>query len=524
MFRLYRNANQYADQPCVWEGLFRIACLITSKPENEPVAACIINAGSDSENGSFPGNFTGQVHTARALFALFEYNTDRVILRRIAEWLRYVEIEFDAVTSHDSVLYQPADLMELLVRFYLVTGSKTALRLCIKLRAGAFDWTTALHTFQQSIPIHMTGKDEEYCIPAVNPEEMDFAQKEKLINHAELLADGVRYTLFSGLFSGHGQDLSSGKAVWDYLLKHHHALCGGTTGTPFLSGNAPDRPVSNRVLCAWAEAFAAQMIPEDCSWATEELIRIVYNGLDECLNHEELSSVQRINSIDEQPYPPDDPAGFYARLTRAEAALFSHAVALNENGFRLNYLLPARYMIMSRNRPLVIRMDGESAVFQCKNPVSAYTELFMPNSGTCSMKISRQDQDPVRLKYEERKEGSSLTRTDTEWNDQDRIVFEPGNHVCCEHTHHQGMAFLMLNRLLCLPATEKDFCVAVKENPVISEKTITVSVARAESWQIRNNQPADIPVMPETKGERAEREMMFYSSCRNRIAMFPRSR
>ena len=241
--RLYHNTARYIDRPQVWEGLFRLACLIKSNPAEEPVASLIVNAGADTDSGAFEGTFPVQICIARALLALFEYNTDRTILKRIASWLRYTEIEFDNLSSGSSILYNPADLMELLVRYYQASGVKSALRLCTRLRADAFDWTTAMHTFQQSIPIRQDERTEAFCFPTVKPDEIDYDDREKLINHAEMLADGVRFTLFSGLFSGHGQDLSSGKTIWSYLIKHHRALCGGTTGDPYLSGNAPDQPV-----------------------------------------------------------------------------------------------------------------------------------------------------------------------------------------------------------------------------------------------------------------------------------------
>ena len=151
--RLYQKADQWNAFPRMWEGLFRVACLIKNKPLEEPVTQRIYEAIHDTDDGSFAGSFDEQICTARALFAVFEYNTDKEILKRIAIWLRYLEVEFDKCTAESGVLYQPADLMELLVRYYLATGMKSVLRICSRLRAEAFDWTTSLHTFQQSIPI-----------------------------------------------------------------------------------------------------------------------------------------------------------------------------------------------------------------------------------------------------------------------------------------------------------------------------------------------------------------------------------
>ena len=146
--RLYQQASRWMEQPCLWEGLFRIACLVRNKPADEPVTAMILGGLADTGSGALEGSVAEQICRAQAAFAVYEYNTDRTILKRIALWLRYLEVEFDTVCLQDGGLYRPADLMELLVRFYQATGTKAVLRLCSRLRAEAFDWTTALHTFQ----------------------------------------------------------------------------------------------------------------------------------------------------------------------------------------------------------------------------------------------------------------------------------------------------------------------------------------------------------------------------------------
>ncbi len=86
---LYQKANRYIDQPCLWEGLFRLACLIKNKPLDEPVTKQIIRMSEETENGAFGGNVSDQIDTARSLFSLFEYNTDKRLLKRLSDWLRY---------------------------------------------------------------------------------------------------------------------------------------------------------------------------------------------------------------------------------------------------------------------------------------------------------------------------------------------------------------------------------------------------------------------------------------------------
>ena len=51
--RLYQKTSQYIEQPRVWEGLFRLACLIGKLPAEEPVADMIRHAISETENGIF---------------------------------------------------------------------------------------------------------------------------------------------------------------------------------------------------------------------------------------------------------------------------------------------------------------------------------------------------------------------------------------------------------------------------------------------------------------------------------------
>ena len=522
--RLYERAGRYYEQPCLWEGLFRIACLIKNKPADEPVTAMILAGIGESENGSFEGSAAEQICRARAAFAVYEYSADRAILKRIAAWLRYLEIEFDRLSAEDGLLYRPADLMELLVRFYRVTGMRSVLRICAKLRASAFDWTTALHTFQQTIPI----RGEEGVMPPLpdlsrKPEEMDYDDKEKLINHGEMIADGVRYSLWAGLFSGHGQDLSSGRTVWSSLEKHHRALCGGTTADPYLCGCGADRAVDNRALAAWTEAFAAQMTLTDSAWAAEELIRIVFNGLEDCISREEPADRQRINTVQDEDGIPEDPAGLYARVTRAAADAFSYAVTLTEEGIRINYLLPARYLLMMRKQTALLATDESSAAFQCKKAFCASVDLFVP--AICTAK--------VLLKKDGKAAGSSdcaansvkgrWLHTDEEWNNGDGFVLQQDGSVLCEETHHQGICFLAGNRLLSAAADREHFAFAVTGKPAVEEGRITVPVAETERWHMKGDRPADIPVLPDVRKAGTGAALTPYSATSHRITMFPKA-
>lgn len=524
ILRLYQQSAEYIEHPCLWEGLFRLACLVKNKPMEEPVTARIIEACAETKNGSFSGSVSDQVSIARAALALYEYNTDRSVLMRLADWVRYTEIEFDIIASQDGILYRPADLMEFLVRFYQASGVRAALRLCARIRAEAFDWTTALHTFQQSIPIRAGETEPGYPIPDTTPDRIEYDQKEKLINHAELLADGFRYTVFAGLFSGHGQDLSSGRTAWAYLEKHHRALCGGTTGDPYLSGSGAERAVNNQILCAWTEAFASQMLLPENAWAAAELSRIVYNGLTDCLSRDPVPGVQFVNTVSEDEPGPADPVRFYARLTRAAVSVFHHAVAATESGVRINCLLPAKYMLMVQKQALILQTDRSSVSFQCRKPAEASLEIFVTPSCGCNVRLTRDGKERGLFRTDGIPEGGKYFRTDDVWQNRDRIELLPDGLILSEVTHHQGTAYLYMNRLLCIPAENDDFNRASRGDPAVENGKAFVLTASADKWHLKDSRPADIPVLPETHGDPVLTELKEYASCRKRITMIPRAR
>ncbi len=519
---LYQQASRWMEQPCLWEGLFRIACLVRNKPADEPVTAMILGGLSDTGSGALEGSVAEQICRARAAFAVYEYNTDRTILKRIALWLRYLEVEFDTVCLQDGLLYRPADLMELLVRFYQATGTKAVLRLCSRLRAEAFDWTTALHTFQQSIPVRREEADGPAVLPGVRPSELDYDEKQKLINHAETLADGMRYTLYAGLFSGHGHDLSSGRTAWEYLSRHHRAICGGTTSDPFLCGQGSDQPAGSAAVAAWTEAFASQMIRADSEWALDEMIRIVFNALDDCLEREGIPDRQYINTVRDAEPASEDTVSLCARITRAAADAFRHAVTLTEEGIRINYLVSARFLLMVRKQPVILQLDEDAAVFQCSKPFFAPVDFYLSRTSSDSVLMSRGGKTARRSRRKTDPDTGFYLRTEGEWNDRDGFSTEKNEEVICEETHHQGVCFFRRNRLLSMRASKDQYAYVCAET-VASEGKITLGMSAAEGWKLRQGIPADIPVLPKIIGEAVTADLTPYSTTDKRITMFPRT-
>lgn len=504
----------------MWESLFSLACLIKNEPAQEPVAEQILAALQSTDTGAFSGNITDQINIARAAISLFEYTADRAILQRLANWVRYLETTWEQHAEQTTVLYQPADLMELLVKYYRVSGIRPVLRLCARLRAEAFDWTSALNTFQQHIPLISENNPETKMLPS-SPRDLDYEQRQRIINHAEMLADGVRYSLYSGIYSGNRQDLSAGKTAWMYLKKHHRAVCGGTTAGPFLSGNGPDKPISNKALSAWTEALASQLLLSDSSWAADELVRIVFNGLADCIGKKMPAENQYVNTIRPENTSPIS-LQLLARICRATAAAFRHAVSISENGFSIHYLLPGKYMLMCDKKPIVIHAENDTITFQCKEPVCADIRFFYSGIETSELYLKRSGKEAFLSLHNEKQSEGFYIRLHEEWVNRDGFILRNSSRILQENAHHHGVCYYAGNRLLCMDATEQ-YAYAVCEDAKTEDSQPCGIVSLTHGWSQHDGIPDDLPVFPSVNKDDIRISLKQYDQTCKRIAMFPRA-
>ena len=520
--QLYQDTQSFLDVPSAWEGTFRLATLVTDNPMTEPVSGRITASLTETEDGSFKGNIEEQIATARAGMALFEYNTDRIILKRIASWCRYLEIEWDQLFTTGKTLFNPADFMELLVNFYRVSGIKSVLRLCTKLRSAAFDWTTALHTIQQVMPLESAEEGQISFIDKISVNELDFDQKQVLLNHAETLADGIRYTLFSGIFSGNKQDLTAGKNAWNILQKHYRAICGGTTAGPFLNGAASNARISTAAIAAWTEAFASQMLLNNSEWATDEMVRIVFNGLAYCLQSDKLPEYQTVNCITKSS-EQNKTAKIYAKTARAAAAAFRCGIAVTEKGIRINYLMPARYLTMIRKQAVILHSDGECIRFSKKFEQTIPVDLFRPSTETAvlSFEIGNEKISVIPENKAYSRTGQYIPLKDLNLSGG-CINFKQENMIYSESTHHQGICWFVRNRLMVFECDQRNFAVAAAEKPILTENQITADLYHIEGWHIHQSEPDDIPVLPGHFSKKEKVQLTPYDRSTTRISMFPR--
>ena len=503
------------------EPAFCLSCLLKENPMEEKPAILIRKLTADPGDGAFPGSLAQQICIARAEFAMFEYQPDRSLLKRLADWCRWMELHWDSIRKDYVIRVQSADLMEFLVKFYRASGLKAVLRLCARLRSDAIDWTSYLHNERRRGTVEIRGRETEiasfYRDPL--PEETDFFITQYYMNHAELTADGIRYSAWSGQYSGNIKELSAGKAGWNQIKKTHGVICGGTSGNAFFQGNSAPAGISSLTIAAWTEAFLAQMYLSREPWILNELTVLIHNALPEAIRHIGKGSCQRINRCGLEkneedgfdPFGDDERERFRSicRLARAYAGVYQHAVTLAEKELiSVNMLLNGKYCIPGGDHLNVLQARKDGIRLFSKQPMQQKICLFLAESENREIGDSNG------------KRGIYLV-SEKEWKKGEGFVFQAnGNPIVCQG-HHQGIFIFLENRLMCLDA-ENGYQYAAAGAPYTEEGHLYLPVRKAETWKMKNGIMGDIPVLPKAKGKTVPMELHPYDEMTCRIALIPK--
>ena len=262
------------------------------------------------------------------------------------------------------------------------------------------------------------------------------------------------------------------------------------------------------------------MLLPGTEWAADELIRIIYNGLSYCLKSERIPKYQRVNSVTEPV--ADKGAGLYAGVARAVAAAFRAGITATENGIRINYLLPARYLLMIGKQPVVLHSDGQTAVMNMKVETTFPVAVFRAGTETASVTIVNGDEKiSLTTEADEGKNGHYIA-AERAWHAQDRISFEPNDRVYTESTHHQGICWFVRNRVMTAQRGKESFNVAAMDTPVIRNEKAEARLYRIEGWHEHHGEPEDIPVLPGHYQDTENAELIPYAIADKKISMFPR--
>lgn len=527
---LYRMAGDCANQPAMWEGVFRLACVVTGEPMEQPVVKCIRDyLDLQGEDGLLPGSMADAVAVLRAAWAMYEYDAQRPLLEKIALWCGWACEHWEIVLADSDVRVRPADLMELLCDLYRVTGMKAVLSLCERLRAEGMDWSGALHTFsvQRGMKRMMPWNELEEGMVKEERRESGFYTRQYLTCHAETLADGMRAAMATGRYSGSRTELSAAKTGWERISRYHGAACGGTTADETLGGMSPECGVSAASLGAWAEAFASV----DEAWAYEALDVLMRNGLAAAVNGGDVLEMQRVNSLavecgTSDCYHVSENAKTEAvvRLCRAYAALVSSAVTQRADGPQVNLMVSGKYMTMQENGRMLLTMDGNE--FQWK------IHVHVKDTMRAAMRLrvpawAKETSVLVNGLAVDADSKDSWVILDRNWSDGDVVTVVSERQVrVVDSGYHQSVRVMVGNHVMAYPAAKgMDWNMALVGKVEMQENgEVTAMLRRVPDWRCRGTLPVDLPVLPETEGESVCAVLKPYADTPCRIALLPRGK
>lgn len=526
MKKLYAmTANTNA--PTDLEGTFRLACIVTSKPDEEPVVARIrALLAAQEEDGSFALPFKDSVMLLRAAWALYEYEGRKPLLEHIARWCAFAVKNWDALMADESIWVFPADLLELLENLYRVTGKAAVLALCERVADQSMSWSGVLNTISSQRPTSKTVTSEELTgglAREYGSREGYYTQFYRA-NHAESLADGARSAMAKGWYSGSATELNAARIGWERLSRHHGAICGGLTSDELLEGTSPSAAVSTAALGAWAEALCAAAMGDNAVWAFDALERMAFNAMPAALPGDKLLDFQRVNTLTADPsnadclhITPDHATRAMTRLVRGYAALASAAVTAWQDGAGINLYMPGRYAIPVGDELLVLTVSanarGASISIHCRQATEAAIHLRMPAWSRCTdVTVNGADiqGDVIR----------SMMTISRSWNDGDVISVTFEQNLTVADGHHQGKYVLCGPVLMALPVEGNAWKQALV-SASISENRITATLDEVKEWKSRAELPGDVPVLPDTANAPQTFSLMPYARTAARIALFP---
>ncbi len=526
MTKLYALTAQ-ANDPADLEGAFRLACIVSAKPGEEPVAAKIrALLSTQKEDGSFALSFRESVAVLRAAWALYEYEARKLLLDHIARWCAYAVQHWEDLMADDGIWANPADLLELLENLYRVTGKSAVLTLCERVANQTMVWSGVLNTMSSQRPTSRTLTLDELSngLAKENGSREGYYTQFLRTNHAESLADGARSTMMKGWYSGSATELNATRNGWARLYRHHGAIIGGLTSDEMLEGAAPTEAVSTAALGAWAEALCSAAMGDKAEWAFDALERMAFNAMPACLNGEKLSAFQWVNALNAEPadkncfcVADDHASRSLTRLVRGYAALASTAVTAHTEGACINLYMAGRYAVPMEEELLIFTVKasakGANIAVHCKGEIQATVRMRMPA-------WSRNTEVTVNGSDNHCEVKNGMFAFDRTWHDGDVINLTFDQTLSVEDGHHQGKYILRGPFVMALPVEGTNWQKALVSADTKENRNVAI-LDTVASWKAKGDLPADIPVLPETAGEAAAYSLTPYAKTTARIALFP---
>lgn len=529
---IYHAASAYQSDYSMWEGLFRVACIIFDQPVQELIFEKINEQiRLQNEDGDYAGNVIHNLAIARAALALYEYANSRDILKSLLLFCSWVSVHWNSVISNNSIRRNPADLMEFLVKLYWYTGKKPILSLCDKLRREAVNWTGLLQTYSIKRPTSMMASWLEMRAGMDREGDSDEGQyvRQYMLTHAETLADGLRATSMNAIYSGSGDEAQAARNGWSKIAHWHGAVCGGTTADESVQGNDPSVAIDGASLCAWGEAFLVQFTQPDSAWAVDAFDILLHNALPAIIVAGKLNPYQRVNLVEKTPlirecyhiHPADEQRKrCLARLCRVAARAASSVIMTTPHGADIVLYIAGEYDFQMNEkafRASIKRLSDTSIqiMLQCKEETEATIRLHLPEwMEGAQLAINGKAQ---KIQVED-----GFASLNAVWHHGDIISLVWVPVVRTVDTFHQGRAVFMGNNLMTLDVSERDWKVAMVGEPYLEDGQVHVKLGNVNNWDQANGVTRALPVQPKVTGELEDAVLVRYANAPVRLTVFPR--
>ena len=529
---MYHASTAYQSDYSMWEGLFRLACIIHDHPLDEPICGEICEkVNQQSAEGDYAGDPVKNLQIARAVLALYEYNNSRDLLKSVMICCSWFSAHWDQVISNQVIRRNPADLMEFLVKVYWYTEKKPILSLCDKLRREAVNWTGLLQTYSIKRPTSMMASWLEMRAGIDREADADEGQyvRQYMLTHAETLADGLRATSMNAIYSGSGDEAQAARNGWSKISHWHGAVCGGTTADESVQGNDPSVAIDGASVCAWGEAFLVQFMQGDASWAVEEFDRLLHNGIPATIVAGRLTPYQRVNMVEKTPlirecyhtHPSDEQRKrVLVRLCRVAARAASSVVMTTPQGADIILYVAGEYDFQMHEkafRASIKRLSETSMQIQMqgKEEVESVIRLYIPEwmHGAQLAINGRAQALDVKNGF------VSLHNT---WHHGDVISLVWVPTIRTVETFHQGRAVFKDNVLMALDVSERDWKVAMVGDPYYEDGHVHVKLGSVSKWEQANGVTKPLPVQPKVTGEVTDAVLVPYFNAPVRLSVFPK--
>lgn len=518
--------------PALAEGALACAYLCENAPLAEKVEQWLrVQLNVQGADGSLPLPAAEGIRVMLAVARLFAHQGEKTLLEPMMRYCACLRERWEELRLDGSVMGQAANLMELLLFLYNVTGKKALLHLMELTRRDAMDWSGLMSTFALSRPTAKLMPLEEMTAgrKAEGNDPSGFYTRQYLATFGPALAQGIRLPVLMGLYSGSARDLDAGYTGYEKIMRYHGTATGAFTADLHLAGGSPSAAVSGRAAGETARSLARVWQVTEKPGAAEALACLMENALPAFLPEGKLLPFLRVNSLSVNAGVKDCYAPGEAEETAREtlAALLQgtaegmrSAVTATATGAAVGLYVPGHYTLrLGREKAkLTLATSGErvTLTLSMKNPAEAELKLRIP-SWTVEPMVQVNDEGGDAPET-----GKMFTLRRT-FRDGDVITLLLPRKARLTEGYHQSLCVMRGDTLLAMPVQGENWRRALCDVRDTERGTEAVLLETSQ-WKTRVHVPADPPIAPRTEGKEERIILQPFAETACRIAAFPKGK